>query len=99
MRTAMSPKTGLLWQLCEWNDVCQMPVGLVRDSEVKRYCRWHRRCLDYPAHAGDHGAFVMWLDWLNKRYPAMGWWRYDEALLWSVMQGVQSIWDVERELA
>lgn len=104
MRTAVSPKTGATWRLCDWNAVCQMPVRHASLSESEGsdvYCRWHRWVCNAPVLAQDRGAFQEFLAWINTAYPgeSKGWWGRSEEELWPVVQGVMSIWDVEREVA
>ncbi|MCS6294325.1 MAG: hypothetical protein H8J66_14740 [Nitrospira sp.] len=94
MRTAISPKTGMTWRICDWNDACQMPVTDSLTGGSKVYCRWHRRCLEAPVLARDPEAFQVWLEWLQKAYPSDGWWSWPSDLLWPVMQGVATVWSM-----
>ena len=94
MRTATSPKTGIIWRLCCWNDACQMPVS-TRLTEASVYCPWHQRCLHYPQHAGDFEAFATFLEWFQSAYPSDGVWGWPAERIWPVCQGVETIWHQE----
>lgn len=98
MRTMKSPKTGLTWKLCAWNQACQMPVTLTLD-ENPHYCRWHQRCLSSPAIASNYDAFRMYMDWMQQAYPSSGWWGWPVDQLWPVMQGVVTIVQAEEMAA
>lgn len=94
MRVATSPKTGLTWRLCCWDDVCQMPVSTHLEDKAA-YCRWHQRCLQMPQQAGNFETFTMFLDWCQGAYPSRGWWGWPAEQLWPVLQGVETVWQAE----
>ena len=94
MRTFVSPKTGVTWKLCAWNEVCQMPVSSALD-ERSEYCRWHKRCLTAPQQGGSYEHFLLWHAWLQQAYPSSGWWGRPPEQLWPVLQGVHTIWHAE----
>ena len=98
MRTAISPKTGITWRLCAWNEACQMPVSTRLDGGAV-YCPWHQRCLHYPQHASDVEAFATFLQWFQAAYPSEGIWSRPGEQLWPVVQGVETVWRTEEAAA
>jgi len=98
MRTVLSPKTGITWRLCAWNEACQVPVCTVLDGKDV-YCRWHARCLSYVGHAHQFELFAQWLEWMQSGYPSAGWWGWPADRLWPVLQGLHTVWAAEEQAA
>lgn len=94
VRTTVSEKTGVTYQLCCWNHCCQMPVTTTLGN-YDTYCRWHRRCLTFPEQAANFEIFAMYLQGMQQAYPSTGWWGWSAEQLWPVLQGVQTIWAAE----
>lgn len=90
-RTVLRGK--LLWQLCEWNQSCQIPVwpGNPEVMGRRHLCYFHDAHRDAPDQAHSFEAFSSWLAKLNTDYPKLGWWQHPAADLWPVVQGTQPL--------
>lgn len=90
----MSPKTGITWRLCSWNESCQMPVSTSLDGKAI-YCQWHQRCLRFPQQGHTFENFLIFHEWFQKAYPSQGWWGWAPEQLWPVLQGIVTVWSME----